>query len=170
MKFIAAIALSTLYSIQTYAKEPHNLIEQAEKVGEARLSVLFWDIYDATLVAPNGEYNQQGPFALSLTYLRDFDGDDIASRSIDEMRKLGMQDEMKLASWFQKMQQIFPDVKEGQTITGMIDKNQVSHFYIDDQLLGQVDDKEFSQWFFNIWLAENTSEPKMRRQLLGLQK
>jgi len=25
----------------------------------------------------------------------------------------------------------------------------------------------FSKWFFNIWLSDATSEPKLRRQLLG---
>jgi len=170
MKMLAVITLSALLPLLASAKDFQGVMEQPQKVGEARLSMLFWDIYDATLIAPHGEFNKQGPFALSLTYLRDFDGDDIASRSVDEMRKLGMQDEMKLASWYQKMQQIFPDVKEGQTITGLIDKDQTSHFYLDDDLLGQVDDPEFSQWFFNIWLSEDTSEPKMRQQLLGLQK
>ena len=145
-----------------------SFIDKPQKVGEARLSVLFWDIYDAELLAPQGKFNKQGPFALSLKYLRDFEGDDIASRSVDEMRKLGMTDEIKLAKWYQKMQQLFPDVKEGQTITGVVDAQQVSHFFIDEQRLGQVNDTEFSKWFFNIWLSEKTSEPKMRAKLLGL--
>jgi hypothetical protein len=99
--------------------------------------------------------------------LRDFDGEDIASRSIDEMRKQGMNDEIKLAKWYEKMQQIFPNVAEGQTITGIVDAEQTSHFYFNDSFAGAVSDPEFSQWFFNIWLSEKTSEPKMRESLLG---
>lgn len=145
-------------------------IEKPQKVGEARLSVLFWDIYDASLFAPQGQFTGEHPFALELKYLRNFKGKDIASRSVDEMRKLGINDEVKLAKWYQEMQEIFPDVKEGEKITGIVDTQQVSHFYYNDEPLGKVYDEEFSKAFFNIWLSEQTSEPKMREKLLGLNK
>lgn len=150
-------------TLQAYINNP-------KVVGEARLKMFFFKIYDASLIAPNGVFVEDQPFALKLKYLRDFDGKDIASRSVDEMRKQGMQDEVKLAKWYQQMQQLFPDVKEGQTITGIVDANQMSHFYFDNQHLGKVEDKEFSEWFFNIWLAENTSEPDMRLALIGKAK
>lgn len=156
------------FSSPVFAKDLQRFIDQPEIVGQARLTMFFFDIYDASLIAPQGKFTNEKPFALELTYLRDFDGKDIASRSIDEMRKLGMKDEMKLAKWYQAMEDIFPNVKEHETITGIVDEQQVSHFYIDDRPLGVVHDKEFSQWFFSIWLSENTAEPKMRRQLLGL--
>lgn len=145
-------------------------IENPKPVGEARLEVLFWDVYDATLIAPDGKFDPQTPFALSLTYLREFDGDDIASRSVDEMRKQGMKDEVKLAMWFEQMQQVFPNVDEGQTLTGIVDENQYSHFYFNDNKVGVIEDPEFTTWFFNIWLSEQTSEPKMREKLLGMRK
>lgn len=152
------------------AKNLQAYIDNPEVVGEARLKMFFFKIYDASLIAQNGVFEQDQPFALKLKYLRDFDGKDIASRSVDEMRKQGMQDEVKLAKWFQQMKLLFPNVKEGQTITGIVDANQVSHFYFDSQHLGKVEDKEFSEWFFNIWLAENTSQPDMRLALIGENK
>jgi hypothetical protein len=139
-------------------------------VGKARLKVIFWDIYDASLIAPQGTFAKNKPFALELKYLRDFKGKEIASRSVDEMRNLGMSDEVKLAKWYQEMQDIFPNVKEGEMITGVVDAENVSHFYLNETPLGKVYDKEFSRWFFDIWLSEETSEPEMRRQLLGLEK
>jgi len=164
-----ALGISFMFSLSqpVFATNIQEYIEQPEIVGKARLRIIFWDIYDASLFAPKGRFQQEKPFALALTYLRDFDGKDIASRSVDEMRKLGMKDEMKLASWYQEIQDIFPNVKEGETITGVVDDQQISHFFLNDQLLGHVHDKEFSKWFFNIWLSEDTSEPKMRKQLLG---
>jgi hypothetical protein len=174
MKTSVVIATTLLFVLElamhAQAKNIQHYIENPQKVGEARLRMWFFDIYDASLIAPNGKFTDQSPFALSLTYLRDFDGIDIASRSIDEMRKLGMKDEMKLAKWYEQMQRIFPNVKDGQTITGLVDKQRFSHFYFEEQELGAIEDTEFSQWFFNIWLSENTSEPKMRKQLLGLKK
>jgi hypothetical protein len=143
-------------------------IQSPKMVGEARLKILFWNIYDAKLSAADGEWHKDAPIALSLTYLRDFDGEDIASRSVDEMRKIGYEDEVLLAKWYEQMRSVFPNVKKGENITGVLDKNKYTHFYYQGKLLNSIDDVSFGQSFFDIWLHEKSSEPKMRKQLLGL--
>ena len=40
-------------------------------VGEARLRVLLWEVYDSALYTPSGRWLGAGPYQLSLTYLRD---------------------------------------------------------------------------------------------------
>lgn len=165
--FIAAPLLTGI-STPSFAASLHQYIEAPEIVGKARLKFMFWNVYEASLIAHKGNFTQEQPFALELKYLRGFEGKEIASRSIDEMRSLGMDDEVKLAKWYQEMQGIFPNVKEGEMITGVVDDKQISHFFFNDKPLGIVHDKEFSKWFFNIWLSEKTSQPEMREQLLGL--
>lgn len=167
MKFKYLLCLGMLVSLSIQAQAVSPYMENPKAVGEARLEVMFWDIYDAKLIAENGQYNPDKPFALSLTYLRDFKGKNIASRSIDEMRKQGMKDEMKLAKWYEKMEQVFPDVRKGQNLTGVVDDQGYSHFYFNEQKVGSIEDVEFSKWFFNIWLSERTSEPEVREKLLG---
>ncbi|MBT0585470.1 chalcone isomerase family protein [Alteromonas sp. SM 2104] len=140
----------------------------AEVVGEARFEYFFWDVYDVKLYTPNGEYDPNGAFALSLTYLRDFDGRDIAERSVKEMRKQGQNDSAKLDDWLAQMSSIFPDVKEGQTLTGIAHKDSGhARFFLEDKQIGLVEDEEFTQAFFDIWLGEKTSEPKLRKRLLN---
>lgn len=169
MNKLQALVLSLLLLAgSASAMDLGRYIKNPQKVGEARLKVLFWDVYDATLHAPQGKFTFDEPFALSLTYLRKFKGKAIASRSVDEIRDLGMSDEIKLAKWFQLMSQMFPDVKKGQSITGVVDSDKASHFYFEGKLIGSVDDPEFSMWFFNIWLSQNTSEPDMRNKLIGV--
>jgi hypothetical protein len=162
----AAVANTPL----SFSQITEKYIDSPKVVGEAQLKVMFWKIYDAKLAAPNGEWKKDTPFALSLTYLRDFDGEEIASRSVDEMRDIGYEDEVLLAKWFEQMRSVFPDVKEGENITGVMDKQQHTHFYHEGNLIGSIDDQSFGQAFFDIWLNEKTSEPKMRKQLLGLKK
>ena len=161
-----------LFGSATSAKASQGFIDDyiasPQVIGESRLKVLFWNIYDAKLYAPEGEFSNQGAYALSLTYLRDFEGESIASRSIDEMRDQGFKDEVKLAEWFELMKSIFPDVKENQNITGVRSQDGQSHFYMDGEKLGTINDVEFSNMFFGIWLNEETSQPKMRNQLLGM--
>lgn len=152
----------------SFSQITEKYIDRPKVVGEAQLRVMFWKIYDAKLAAPNGEWKKDTPFALSLTYLRDFDGEEIASRSVDEMRDIGYEDEVLLAKWFEQMRSVFPNVLEGENITGVMDNQQHTHFYYDGNLLGSIEDQSFGQAFFDIWLNEKTSEPKMRKQLLGL--
>lgn len=166
-KKLSISSASVVNSPLSFSQITEKYIDSPKVVGEAQLKVMFWKIYDAKLAAPNGEWKKDTPFALSLTYLRDFDGEEIASRSVDEMRDIGYKDEMLLAKWFEQMRSVFPNVKEGENITGVMDNQQNTHFYYDGNLIGSIEDQSFGQAFFDIWLNEKTSEPKMRRQLLG---
>nr|WP_297348208.1 chalcone isomerase family protein [uncultured Glaciecola sp.] len=160
-----AVMTNTPLSFEQIAQQ---YIKNPKVVGKARLKIMFWKIYDAKLSAADGLWNAESPFALSLTYLRDFDGEEIASRSIDEMRDIGYEDEVLLAKWYEQMRAVFPNIKEGENITGVMDENMHTHFYHEGKLIGSIDDKTFTQSFFGIWLHEKTSEPKMRKQLMGL--
>lgn len=142
-------------------------VPQAEKVGEARLTVLFWDIYDATLYAPTGKWKRGEPLALKLDYLRDFKGENIAKSSKSEISKMGFNDSEKLELWLENMKEVFPDVKKGDSITGVYTQEKQTIFYKENEKLGVIEDPDFGLWFFDIWLGENTSEPKNRDILLS---
>lgn len=142
-------------------------VPNAQKVGEGRLSYLLWDIYDATLYAPEGKWEANKPFALKLSYLRTLDGEKIADRSAEEMRNQGFTDEVKLAAWHEQMSKIFPDVDEGVSLTGVYTEDKSAVFYKDDVEIGRINDPEFSEAFFGIWLNEETTAPSLRQKLLG---
>ncbi len=142
-------------------------VPQAQLVGEARLKVLFWNVYDAKLYAGEGVWSSDTPFALSLKYLRNLDGADIAKRSIDEIRQQGFDDEDAMTRWYGTLVKIIPDVSDTSTIIGIQNAARGTILYHNNQLIGEVADPLFSQWFFNIWLGEKTSEPKIRRKLIG---
>lgn len=138
-------------------------------VGQARLRVWGFQIYDATLYAPPGFDPQRfgaQRFALELAYLRAFEGGDIAQRSIDEMRQLSTLDDATAARWLAAMQRLFPDVKAGDRITGVHVPGTGARFYLNGRPLGAVDDDAFSRQFFGIWLSPRTSQPAMRETLL----
>ena len=137
-------------------------------VGEARFSFLFWDVYDAQLYAPQRRFTPAGTYALSLRYLMDFSGPDIAERSLDEMRGQGYRDKQQLDRWLVAMLKIFPDVKSGDELLGVRSLTGKSYFLHNGNLIGAVTDPLFADAFFGIWLAPNTSEPKLRKQLLGI--
>lgn len=143
-------------------------IPNIQKVGEARLTYAFWDVYDAVLYAPNGSWDAEKPYALSLRYLRELDGDAIADRSVEEIKKQGFTQEKSLAEWHKQMLEIFPDVKEGTNLTAIFTSNKTTLFFHDGKPIGMVKDPLFGKHFFGIWLSKKTSEPALRKSLLGL--
>ena len=60
------------------------------------------------------------------------------------------------------------NVKTGDVIVGVLKPNQGAEFYHQSRLSGRIDDIDFARTFFAIWLDERTSEPELRKRLLGL--
>lgn len=137
-------------------------------VGEGKLSFLFWDIYYARLYTANGEYQEQAyPLALELTYLRDFTQQQLLEETAKQWSKLGFNDQAKTNEWLKRLSQLWPDVQENQAITLYIDTQNRSFFYFNAELLGQINDAEFSRAFLAIWLSEDTSAPEVRKKLIA---
>ncbi len=112
----------------------------------------------------------QQSFALELQYLRKLEGSAIASRSIDEMRRVGSFTDAQAQAWLAAMREVFPNVSTGDRITGVNLPGEGAEFWVNGQRVGIIKDVNFARLFFGIWLDERTSEPKMRAQLLqGLQ-
>lgn len=136
--------------------------------GAGEFSVLFWDVYTAALWAPNGKYSPDEAHVLVLRYARDFDGGDIAERSIREIRDLELGSNEQHETWLEKMHALFPDVTEGDQLSGLHLPGKKAVFYRNNQYIGEIADAGFARAFFAIWLDENTAAPDLRRQLLGM--
>jgi hypothetical protein len=150
--------------------EVREALPAASLAGAGRLRYWGFDVYDANLwVAPGFSGNDFAAhaFALELAYLRDFTNDDIASRSLDEMRRFGPIADGQAAQWQQALRAAFPDVKKSDRITGINRPREGVVFLTNGRVTGAVRDTEFARLFFGIWLSPRTSEPKLRQQLLG---
>ena len=83
-------------SVEIYIKKP-------ELVGSGRLKFWMWDVYDAYLYGPKGEYNPSKPFALSIRYLMSFSSKSLTDRTIKEIRGQGYNNKKMLNLWKQKL-------------------------------------------------------------------
>lgn len=171
--FFLSLILTIAIPLSTFATTNNAVIEKyipdAKKIGEGRLSVFLTDVYDAELFASNKNSIAQNkpPYALTLSYLRPLKSETIAKRSAKEMRNIGLNDELKIAAWHEKMRKIFPDVKDGTSITGIYTADKQTVFYQSGNEIGRITDPEFGKYFFGIWLNEKTSAPNLRSKLLG---
>jgi len=137
------------------------------KRGEAVMRFFGLKVYDIRLWTPGKPHQPDELFALELVYDLGLKGAEIAKRSADEMRKVGYQDADKLRRWTETMTRIFPDVKAGDSLIGVSVPGREARFYSHSKLIAVVPDPEFARAFFDIWLSEKTSEPKMRERLIG---
>ncbi len=142
-------------------------VPAAELVGKGRMTYLGFKVFDAELFAPNGVYSSSSPFALKLTYLRNVKGKAIAESSVKEMKRQGGVPAARLASWEKQMSAIFPNVSRGQSITGVKTAGGSTVFYLGGSKIGTINDPEFSNRFFAIWLGNNTRNPGLRARLVG---
>lgn len=160
LSFIGSPAIAHLRVASVYVPE-------ARLVGKARLSYLAWNVYDAELYAPLGRWDRNAPYALSINYLRTFTGEAIAKSSAEEIRKQGLNNEAVLSKWQRKMEQIFPDVSNGNNLMGVRDRNGHAIFFFNGRKIGSIRDREFTNRFFDIWLSQKTSRLGLRRKLIG---
>ena len=144
-------------------------VSNAQIVGQGSLKFSFWKIYDATLYAPNGRWQSTAPYALQLTYFIGTTPKKIADKTVAEMRSQGAVDESQLADWYAQMIKIFPHVKKNMSLTGIYTADGTTVFLKNNTPIGTVTDPHFGRLFFNIWLADTTSEPTLRKNLLGIQ-
>ncbi|WP_261904859.1 chalcone isomerase family protein [Vibrio fortis] len=135
------------------------------KQGEGEMTYLFWTLYNAELYTTPTRTEQ----ALKIEYYRDIESKDLVDATQDQWEKLGYSDS-KIKSWIAPLYDMWPNVKQGSTLTIRVSENQQSQFYFDEQPIGTITDTQFGPAFLSIWLSENTSEPELRQQLLGLNK
>lgn len=157
--FIGFFAISQVSNAQINAS---NL----QLVGEARMTYLFWDIYDARLYSSSGDYStQRFPVLLSLSYLRDFKAKDIVKATNEQWLHLG---KGSLVGQYDKtLMSLWPDIKQGDTLSVLVENNQTSAFFYNGKKLGVIRDASFTESFIAIWLSPKTSHPKVRQQLIG---
>ena len=140
--------------------------------GQGRLRFLGLRVYDALLWAPAGQRvtaTDAGvqPLALEIRYQRALQGQQIAERSLVEMKRQGELEEAVAQRWLQSMKDLFPDVEEGSRITGLNLPREGARFFVDGRLKGTVAEPDFARRFFGIWLSPQSSDQRLRLALLG---
>lgn len=135
-------------------------------VGEARFEYLFWDVYQAQLATPSGTYQfGNHPTKLTLTYLRDFAAKDIIKATNEQWQHLGKKE--IISKYDAQLAALWPDIKKGESLSFITDENGIGTFYFNGKELGAIEQNGFADNFLAIWLDADTSEPQMRKQLIG---
>jgi hypothetical protein len=168
--FAAALALPARADVPP--PELQQGLPEARLRGQGRLRFFGLHVYDIrlwTAAAFAPERWAEAPLALEIEYARTLYGQQIAERSLAEMKRQGEIGGDEAQRWLAEMTRLFPDVKQGDRITGTLQPGRGASFYVNGRSRGEVRDPDFARRFFGIWLAPQTSEPALRERLFGRQ-
>lgn len=158
----------TTETVRSTTSQPSAQQQQPlKKVGEARLKVMLWQIYDARLYTPSGDYQPGArPLKLEIEYLRDIKSKSLAERTLKEWEAMG-REHPRQAVWAASLQELWPDIQTHDVLSLELDEAQVATFRRNGEFLGRIEDPEFGQQFVDIWLSEDSTQPELRLTLLG---
>lgn len=153
---------------------PHSLKDNLDTlnfvtVGETTFSVLFWDIYKSKLLTTSGKYPveiNKDKLLFDINYLTNITSKDLIENTVEQWQHLGVAPEIYQA-YLPELKALWPDIKDGDSLSLLIDQGR-SVFYFNKQYIGVINEPEFGQIFLAIWLSENTSQPSLRQELLGI--
>ena len=172
---VFTLVLSGLAQSSTLSPLPASLAQQwqqLELIGQARLKRFGFHVYDASFWMTAKPNRDEKAFttnlsALCITYARNIRVEKLLSSTEKEWRKLGIANKHPTVAWLNQLQQIWPDVKQGDQLIFVFDPNGESAFYNQNKKLGTISDKNFGPAFLSIWLDENASYKNKRNELLG---
>ena len=145
-------------------------LPQARLQGQGSLRFFGFPVYEIRLwrAAPvTAQDWAEQPLALEIAYARSFSARDIADRSITEMRRQTELAPASAAQWTAALARLIPDVRAGDRISGLLLPGRGMRFFHNGTPRGDMADTEFARLFIGIWLAPQTSEPRLRAQLLS---
>jgi len=160
---VICIAFMLLFSsIASAQLTPPNDYKQ---VGAAKLRVLWFDIYDAELRSPDGQFSRiVGPLVLKLTYLRNIKKQKLLDETANQLRAL---EPAVVRDWLDQLEEIWPEINRGDRLAFFLDEEGFGHFYFNDRFVGSINDTRFGKAFISIWLGRNSDYPDLARKLRG---
>lgn len=138
-----------------------------QQVGNAELSILFWDIYKAKLYTINGKFERiAGPLKLEITYYIDIEGKDLVAETANQWQEMGLSHEND-GPWLDTLLAIFPDLQENDRLAIQLKANGEGLFFHNGSLLHQFPASLQLQNFLGIWLSSQSTRPKLMAKLTG---
>jgi len=135
-------------------------------VGEARLKVLIWEVYDSALYTPSGRWQGVAPYRLSLSYLRDIPAAKLVEETEKAWREQG-RSHPRLNEWLVLLGELWPDITKGDNLVFGLNASGDSAFWFNGSPIGSIDDRDFGPLFGGIWLDPDTPRPGLRAELIG---
>ncbi|WP_455208754.1 chalcone isomerase family protein [Kaarinaea lacus] len=167
---MAVIVVSSVASAGQPTKISFDEQTTLQPVGTGTIRWFGFTIYDASLWTASGDFKNLTyslPVALHITYQKSIKSSALANRTAKEWKKLDIYSAVERQQWEQRLTAIWPSVKPGDSITTLVTATKQTQFYYNKELIKTINDPEFGVALLSIWLHPNTSQPELRRKLIG---
>ena len=136
-------------------------------IGEGMLKVLMWEIYNLRFYTDGTAFSWQNKFMLEFDYSRELKKESVIDASLKEFKLQPNVTDKDIKAWEMYLEQVIQTVQKGEkaTIQWVPDGQIIFHY--EGSKPAVIENEKFARAFFNIWLGEQTSRPKLRSQLLG---
>jgi len=135
-------------------------------VGEASFRVWTIHIYDIRLKTPSGLYEPGNfPLELEIIYRKNVAAKKLLASTEEEWRKHSIP-MAKIERWLVELQSIWPDIAAGDSLALQVNPSQ-GLFFHNGKPIGTTENRELLAAFLAIWLSEKTSQPQLRKDILG---
>jgi len=143
-------------------------VEDLKPVGSTTLKVMFWTIYDSTLFTPDGRFSGVVPgLALRIDYRRNIARDRLIDTTREQWQELNLYLPELSEQWLAELSLLWPDIARGDSIILRVEADLAASFFYNGELLGRLENAEFTRRFLTIWLGEQSAFPKQRDELIG---
>ncbi len=150
---------------------PAGIMKQAgapfAQVGSGNYRKLGFDVYRASLWAPDGSYDKAKPFALQVHYTRNLSKKTVVNAVMGDVRKQRLADGATMDGWQKLLTKSFPAIKDGDEIVGLSMPDKPTRLFHNGRQIISIRDRRLSDSFFNIWLGD-IADHDMRAQLLNI--
>ena len=143
-------------------------VPDAELVGEARLQMFFFKIYDAQLFAPDGRLRRDGAYALRLTYLIDAKKDKIVERTVKEMKRQKAASSLVIEGWVPLMEANFISMPKGSIADFIHTADGRLILAANGKAIAEITNRRFIKALMDIWLGPKPRDPEFQRKLMGV--
>jgi hypothetical protein len=162
------LILSTTLQAGELPVSLRNAVPPLQPLGSATLRWFGLHVYDIALYDEQPPYAPSDTVVLSIRYRVSIKHHRLVETTVKEWRRLGQGTTAQHEQWRRQLDGMWPDVKNGDSLTAFKRRDGPTQFYFGDRLLGEVADPAFGPAFFAIWLHEKSRYPTIRDELLGV--
>ena len=168
---VTLVCLITLISAMVLASEAWlNNIQSPILIGEGTLKVFIWEVYDVRLFAELKPISRANELILEFDHKRELSKDKVIKASIKEMKRQNGINHNEVDDWQEFLERGMQSVQNGtKAAVYWSSKGRITFYYEGSEPV-TINNEEFANAFVDIWLGEQTSQPELRRLLLGIEE
>ena len=166
MKKLLAI-LILIPSLSWTSEVDQEFFKSPKLIGEGTLKVLMWEVYDLRLFTDGTPFSWSDKFMLEFDYSRELKKESVIDASLKEFKLQPNVTDKDIEAWKVYLEQVIQSVQKGTKASIMWVPEGHIVFNYEGSAPSTIENEDFARAFFNIWLGEKTSRPKLRSQLLG---